>query len=324
MPLASEPVLRYALQVTIALSKPEIIITHESDLDGLVAGVLLRRLARALFDTDVRMEAWNYHYWKNRELRERTGWITDLTFESRMDKTGWVIIDHHPVEIQARHATVVLDVNKSASLLCYELCRQNGMESRELDRLVGLTNVGDLFLEDHPDFILASDYANLVKTYGFWNLHTLIDGRIEALLDHRLLEVMEVKRRIENPLGFAWSRNNVQELSPTVGFVDTVVGNNNLIVHQLLEEKATRYPVLVTVFRKANGVIIASFRSKNGEARRVAEKLQGGGHPNASGTTLPKSVRNVQDAISYMRQVLNPRAEGNLNSLEAAFESLKQ
>jgi hypothetical protein len=25
---------------------------------------------------------------------------------------------------------------------------------------------------------------------------------------------------------------------PTVGYVDTVVGNNNLVVHQLLEEQA--------------------------------------------------------------------------------------
>jgi len=27
-----------------------------------------------------------------------------------------------------------------------------------------------LFLEDDPDFMLASDYANLVKIYQFWNL----------------------------------------------------------------------------------------------------------------------------------------------------------
>jgi oligoribonuclease NrnB/cAMP/cGMP phosphodiesterase (DHH superfamily) len=241
-----------------------------------------------------------------------------------MDKQGWVIIDHHPVEVQPRQATFILDVTKSASLLCYELCREHGIQSPELDRLAGLTNVGDLFLEDHPDFVLANDYANLVKTYGFWNLHALVDGRIEAILDHPLLEVMAVKRRIENPLGVAWSRNNVQEISPTVGMVDTVVGNNNLIVHQLLEEKATKYPVLVTVFRKANGVVIVSFRSKNGEARRAAEKFQGGGHPNASGATLPKSVRSVSDAISYMRQVLNPRPEGNLNSLEAAFNGLSR
>ena len=64
---------------------------------------------------------------------------------------------------------------------------------------------------------------------------------------------MAVKRRVEDPLGFEWSRQNVTEISPTVGFVDTVIGNNNLIVHQLLEQQATSYPVLMTLFRRANG-----------------------------------------------------------------------
>ena len=87
-----------------------------------------------------------------------------------------------------------------------------------------------------------------------------------------------------------------QDLSPTVGFVETVIGNNNLIVHQLLEQQATKYPVLITLFRRPNGVIIASLRSRNGEALKVAEKFQGGGHANAGGATLPKSVRNIPDA----------------------------
>src|SRR2546430_6059007 len=183
--------------------------------------------------------------------------------------------------------------------------------------------VADLFLEDDPDFVMAADYANLVKIYQFWNLHSLIDGEIEKLLDHPLLEVMAVKRRIENPLGLAWSKENITEISPTIGFVDTVIGNNNLIVHQLLEQRATTYPVLLTLFRRANGVIIASLRSRNGEALKVAEKLQGGGHANASGATLPRSVRTIPDAVNYLRQALNPRKDAPLNSLEGIFDALE-
>jgi hypothetical protein len=203
------------------------------------------------------------------------------------------------------------------------LCKEQGLASPALDRLVHLSNVADLFLEEDPDFILASDYANLVKIYQFWNLHALIKGELEKLLDHPLLEVMEVKRRIEDPLGLAWSRANVSEVSPTVGFVDTVVGNNNLIVHALLEQQATRFPVLVTLFRRTNGVIIASLRSRNGEALKVAEKLQGGGHANASAATLPRSLKNIPDALNYLRQVLNPKREDNLNSLENLFASVE-
>jgi oligoribonuclease NrnB/cAMP/cGMP phosphodiesterase (DHH superfamily) len=306
-----------------SLPRPEVILTHESDLDGLVAGVLLQRVARKLFNAEIRLEACNYNYWKQRDLRERSAWVTDLSFESRLDRANWVIIDHHVTDVPPKNACLIHDVNKSAGLLCYQLCLEHGLGSPELDRLVHLNNVADLFLEDDPDFVLASDYANLVKIYQFWNLHALIGGEIEKLLNHPLLEVMEVKRRIENPLGFSWSRANVTAISPTVGFVDTVIGNTNLIVHQLLEQQATSFPVLITLFRRANGVMIASLRSRNGEALKVAEKLQGGGHANASGATLPRAVKNVADAMNYLRQVLNPK-EPEFNSLENAFAALEQ
>ncbi len=308
--------------MTNALPRPDVIITHESDLDGLVSGVLLQRLARKLFNADVRLEAYHYNNWRQRDLRERSGWIADLTFEQRMDRPNWVIFDHHATETPPKNALFVHDLTKSAGLICYELCQQEGLGSPALDRLVHLSNVGDLFLEDDPDFILANDYANLVKIYQFWNLHALISGKIELLLDNPLLQVMEIKRRIEDPLGLAWSRENVSEITPQVGFVDTVIGNNNLIVHQLLEQQATRYPVLLTLFRRANGVVIASLRSRNGEALKIAEKLQGGGHANACGATLPRSIKTIPDAVTYLRQVLNPKKEEPLNSLEDIFASI--
>ncbi|HYV30769.1 MAG TPA: DHH family phosphoesterase, partial [Candidatus Binatia bacterium] len=159
----------------------------------------------------------------------------------------------------------------------------------------------------------------------FWNLHALVGGRIESLLDHSLLEVMTVKRRVEDPLGFEWSRQNVKALNATVGYVDTVVGNNNLIVHQLLETQSTPYAVLVTLFRRANGVIIASLRSRNGEALRLAEKLQGGGHANAAAAPMPKSVRTVPEAVNYLRQALNPspKRDTPLNNLESLFAAIE-
>src|SRR5690242_13412945 len=187
--------------MTMSLPRPEVILTHESDLDGFIAGVLLQRLAKKLFRTDVRLEACNYNYFKQRELREKSGWITDLGFEQRLDRLNWVIVDHHVTEAIPKNAILIHDVSKSAGLLCYELCRQHDLGSPALDRLVHLNNVADLFLEDDPDLVLASDYANLVKIYQFWNLYALLDGKIEDLLDHPLLAVMAVKRRVEHPLG---------------------------------------------------------------------------------------------------------------------------
>ena len=73
-------------------------------------------------------------------------------------------------------AVLIHDLKRSASLIVYDLCREHGLASPPLDRLVHLSNVADLFLEDDPDFATANDYANLVKTYQFWNLHSLVDG----------------------------------------------------------------------------------------------------------------------------------------------------
>ncbi|MEO5802209.1 MAG: DHH family phosphoesterase [Verrucomicrobiota bacterium] len=308
-----------------ALPRPEIIFTHESDLDGFVSGILLQRLAKKLFSFEPRIEAHHYNSWKVRELREKTAWVCDFTFETRADKPDWLVIDHHATEAVPKNARLIHDASKSASLLCYELCKEHGLGSPELDRLIHLSNVADLFLEDDPDFVVANDYANLVKTYQFWNLYSLIEGKLESLLDHPLLEVMAVKRRIEDPLGLAWSKNNVQEISPALGYVDTVVGNTNLIVHQMLEQKATPFPVLMTLFRKANGTVVVSFRSKNDEALPIAVKLQGGGHANACGATLPRSVKSIPDAIDYLKQVLNPEPKQNapLNNLESLFAGIE-
>lgn len=303
------------------LTKPDVIYTHESDLDGLVSGLLLQKLAERLFDARPRLLAFHNQNWKQRPLQERTAWVSDLTFETRLDKPTWLVVDHHPTEVSPKAAELIHDVTKSASLLAYELCKSNGMASDKLDRLVHLSNIADLFLPDAPDFMLSTDYANLVKNYGFWNVLELIEGDLERLLDHPLLQVMEVKRRVENPIGLEWSKSRVQRIAPQVGYVETVVGNANMIVHQMLDEKSTPYTVLLTLHRKGNGVMLVSLRSRTGEALKYAEKLHGGGHPNAAGATLPRSVQNFGDALEFLKKTLDPfkTEEVGLSSLEDAF-----
>ena len=306
----------------LTLPKPEVILTHESDLDGFVAGLLLQRLAKQRYGETVPLQAYHYNFWKQRDLRERAAWVTDFTFEPRLDKVDWLVVDHHVTATPAKNAHLHHDVTKSAGLLAYELCRQNGLATPALDRLVQLNNVADLFLESDPDFDLAGDYAGLVKTYTFWNLYTLVGGELENLLDHPLLEVMAVKRRVEDPIGLEWSKKNIAEISPALGQVDTLVGNTNAVVHQLLERGATKYPVLVTLFRRSNSVF-ASFRSRNGDALKMAMKFQGGGHANAAGAILPKSVRTVEDGVAFLRQALNAKHETPFNNLESLFAGIE-
>jgi hypothetical protein len=308
----------------ISLPRPKVILTHESDLDGLVSGILLQQLARKMFDEEVPLEAFHYHAWRQRSLNESSAWVCDFGFEKRLDKPEWLVVDHHPAESGPEKAQLIHDVTKSAGLLCYELCQKHGLGNERLDKVVHLNNVIDLFLEDDPEFVQAGDYSSLVKVYGFWNLHALINGDLEKLLDHPLLEVMETKRRVEDPIGYEWSVAKVEPLCSTVGFVPTVIGNTNQIVYRLLEEETAPYPVLVTLFRRANGMMILSLRSRNGEALKVATKLQGGGHPNACGATLPRSVRSVPEALDYLRRMLNPpqNSQAPLSSLKALFDAI--
>lgn len=309
-----------------ALPRPDVILTHESDLDGFVSGHLLQRLAKTLFQADVRLEAWNTQAWRQRPQKERSAWVCDLAFDPRLDRPDWVVIDHHPVEDRPRQARFIQDTTRSAALLCYQLCTEAGIASSELERLVRLTDVGDLFQEDHPDFELSQEYAALLKTYSFWSLSKLIGGRLESLLDHPLLEVVRTRKRVEDPIGLAWSRTRVSPITPTLGWVDIAVGNSNLIVHELLRSEDCRHPVLATLIKKAATGVVVSLRSRQGEALGIAQKLQGGGHPNAAGATLPRSVQSIPDAIEYLRKVLDPssaRWDKDKSSLESALSAPK-
>jgi oligoribonuclease NrnB/cAMP/cGMP phosphodiesterase (DHH superfamily) len=106
------------------LPKPEVIITHESDLDGFVAGLLLQRLAEKIYGERVPLEAYHYNFWKQRDLRESAAWVTDFTFEARMDKPDWLVVDHHVTEAVPKNACLRHDVNKSAGLLATSCARR--------------------------------------------------------------------------------------------------------------------------------------------------------------------------------------------------------
>jgi len=296
------------------LTAPSVVLTHESDLDGLLSGLLLVRLARGRFDAEVPLQAWNYQGWRNRQMGERAAWVSDFAFDPRLDRPGWLVVDHHSSDTRPTQAQLIHDPAQSAARLAYGLCREAGLATPALDRLVHLNDLGDLWRSQDPEFDLAMDYAGLVKEYGFWNLHRLIQGDPERLLDHPLLEVMAVRRRVENPIGYDWCSRHVEAVAAGVGVVHTSVGDTNLIVHQLLDRRATPFSVLVTLFPKANRTVVVSVRSLHGEALGVASRLQGGGHPNAAGATLPRSVTDVESAVEYLRECLSPggQTDGSL------------
>jgi hypothetical protein len=305
------------------LPRPEVILTHESDLDGLLAAMLCRRLAKALFGTEPPVQAFHNDKWRQFTVSAPSAWVCDLAFEPRLDRPNWVIFDHHPFDPQPKSARLIHAPDKSAALLACEICREHGLTNDKLERLVQLSNTADLFLANNPEFDEAGDYASLVKHYGFWTVWRLVGGEPEGLVDHPLLQVVRMKRAIEDPIGLAWARDHLTRLSDEVGLVETLLGNSNLILHQLLDEPGQPFRVLLTLYRRGNGAYLVSLRSRDGTAGRIAERLQGGGHPNASGAVLPRSIRSFQDAVLYLQQTIAPSrpGAGGLASLEQAFEA---
>ena len=305
--------------------EPEVIYTHESDLDGFVAGTLLVRLAHRLYGREPSLKAFHYSAWESHQIRQNRVWISDLTFEERLDHPQWVIFDHHQTRATPKKARLVHDTERSAGAIVYHILRDAGGGSNALDRLVHLSNVADLFLRDDPDFHEAIDLASMIKVYGFWTIHGLTDGDPERILDLPLRNVLRLKREVENPLGFEWSKGRVTEISPTVGLVDTAVGDTNMIVHRMLEEKVTPYPVLMTLSgRGVSGGMSVSLRRENGEALPIAQRLQGGGHPNAGGASLPKTIHHTPDAVVYLKKTLNPPPviQSEQEAVESLFDGL--
>ncbi len=305
------------------LPQPQVVITHESDLDGFVSGHLLQRLANHLFDQQTLLQAWNYTNFERRPLREHCAWVCDLNFSKRMDRDNWLIVDHHQTDVDPQRARLILDHSKSASLLCYELCKEHGLGNEKLDRLVHFTNVGDLYLTDDPHFTESIDYGSLIKQYMFWNIAKLIEGNLESLVDHPLIEVIATRRRIENPIGYEYAKAHITPLSDTVAMIESPIGDTNAVVHQMLTEEIISQPVILTAVTRNRSVSV-SLRSRNGEALPVAKLLQGGGHPNACGATLPQTVQRIPDAVDYLKKTLNPKPGGDgLGSLGDALEGLK-
>ncbi len=305
------------------LPQPQVVITHESDLDGFVSGHLLQRLANHLFDQQTLLQAWNYTNFERRPLRENCAWVCDLNFSKRMDRDNWLIVDHHQTDVDPQRARLILDHSKSASLLCYELCKEHGLGNEKLDRLVHFTNVGDLYLTDDPHFTESIDYGSLIKQYMFWNIAKLIEGDLESLVDHPLIEVIATRRRIENPIGYEYAKAHITPLSDTVAMIESPIGDTNAVVHQMLTEEITPQPVILTAVTRNRSVSV-SLRSRNGEALPVAKLLQGGGHPNACGATLPQTVQRIPDAVDYLKKTLNPKPGGDgLGNLGDALEGLK-
>ena len=277
----------------------------------------------------VPLEAYNYQNWKLREPRGAiTAWVCDLSFEPRLDTrragSSWTTM---PPSSRAERPPVscCTTLRRSGRVESAMICAASKRTDRpSLTGWSTSTTSPICTSTQTTNFRWPWITPNLVKTYHFWYLLALVEGKFEALFDHPLLEVMAVKRRVEDPLGYEWCAKNVVRLSPLAGYVPTIIGNNNIIAHQLLERKATPFGVMVTLFKKANNTVVASLRSRQARRWFWRRSCKGRRSPQCpSAYTLAALRRNqFDDAIRYLqKQVFDPAPAKDqpLNSLVQAF-----
>lgn len=305
----------------LELSQPEAIFTHESDLDGFVSGCILQRLAKSLFNISVPLQPLSSNPWSRIRHFPKKAWVSDLAFVPKMDRRGWLFVDHHITDQKPRLARFIHDPNRCATKLCYDLFTEHYDGNDSLERLVHLTNIADLHLSDHADFVIASDYARLLKTYHFRALYQLIDSNIESLIDHPLLQMMQLKRQLEDPIGLNWSKNHITALSSEIAYVAITIGDSNFIVHKLLKDPNTPFKTFLTFFKKTGSPIAVSIRSQNGEALTLAKRLKGGGHFNAAGASLPRSVKTFEGAVAYLKTLLSSTRNDATSQRQNGFQS---
>jgi len=96
------------------------------------------------------------------------------------------------------------------------------------------------------------------------------------------------------------------------------------LLHQLLERKETHYSVLVTLFKRANNLVIASFSQPQREALKICGKIPSGGHANASGAIMPKSTETSRTPWISPSNIA-AKANGNVPSTtwKVFFAALK-
>ena len=138
----------------VSCPRPDVIFTHESDLDGLVCGCAAATAGRKMFEHRRPPGGLPLSISGSSATcaRNPPGSPTSPSNRAWTGRTGRSLTITPPIP-PPRTPLFIHDITKSAGLLCYELCQQHGLGSPALDRLVHLNNVADLFLEDDPDFI---------------------------------------------------------------------------------------------------------------------------------------------------------------------------
>jgi SPP1 gp7 family putative phage head morphogenesis protein len=288
-----------------SLKEPVAIYCHVDDMDGLLGGVSMQRLAWVIFGKVVPVIPMTYGNSKLINPKDPC-WTIDLDLHNHAiaDNPDCFIVDHHiwedvpagsywidGTETMSAAGMACRLFNEAIESGCGVMTNVRGMMISK--NLYETVEVGDCWKDADPRFELSRDIQYFMTTIGFDAMWVRFANNIENILIAPELPYMHEKRVKDEMEQVANARQHLIPVSwgsivdsPAGSFVATIIA------------KETNKPV---AYIKASGVgSCVCFKSSNGEAIKLSKSLGGGGHANSAGAYIdaPKAV-----AIKKLQEV---------------------
>lgn len=206
-------------------------------------------------------------------------------------------IDHHGDNNSFGSLNIVKEASATGEVI-YKLFEEIGWKPDAVTAKAILTAIiADTgrfqFVNTHPALFLI--ILEIVNICGMENYFKIVQGLYEEVSLTKLQLLAEAIRNVEFfAKGVAFS------------YIDDNAGLTEGLIDQIRAIKGVKVAVLV---RRVEDKVKISFRSKDKtlSVRELAGKFGGGGHPGASGATLPLTDINIQ--IVEIRQIVKEYAE---------------
>jgi oligoribonuclease NrnB/cAMP/cGMP phosphodiesterase (DHH superfamily) len=285
------------------MSEPKIkIFTHSEDCDGLFSAFFASRYIQEVHNRDYEVVPLNY---SQTDQIPANGFyfITDLNLKPghpALKNEECVIWDHHVWQEAPASNCAIIDSTRCAAQIAIDECVRGarltlGQAYYNMREALG---AADLFQTENPWFKVGRSLNQIISLIGFnalWDVAKDEAGVVinsDKTLDSSLskyIPIIEAQQLVAERVAKVTLVDNPGFRGCELGFTLCVnCGGDRSQIGADLVKKHGKPSIQLLVI--AEGGIVRhqlAIRSTNGEAREIALKLGGGGHPNAAGVNFP-------------------------------------
>jgi len=298
-----------------SLSEKKIYFISDGDLDGIMARIVsqfyLDHTAKVIYynEYDRALPDFDFNVAKASDLVI----FTDITppnlkfYERIHEHTPVFIFDHHQsgFDILGKHRHYEFDVTRCGAKIFYDWLTKGIRLNRVLDEMVYLTNIHDMWMDEHPDWKRAKSLHNSMPCYVNWKKVFAVGvsdtEKHLMFIDAQLMKATHVDQFYYSQKELAGIKN--QETKELKAYKDVKKSmhirkdnqNNSyiffeskskmgIVASRLMKEYGDKlkYIVMYSSFNEDNLKISLRSRNDNFNTTIISEKYGGGGHINAS------------------------------------------